>query len=118
MATTSSCLAKSGKKCSTGRQASSGPARRSCGGSIAESQLSFCGWKTNASASAAALAAKGEAIGTWTEEDEPSVLTAVSISALPSAGGPIAFSVNGKLLSLSATDKDITAVLGKPLRRE
>ena len=46
------------------------------------------------------------------------VLTGVSVSADLRNGGPFAFSVGGKRVSLPATDEAIVAVLGQPIRRD
>jgi hypothetical protein len=47
------------------------------------------------------------------------VLAGVSVSTLSgNGGGPGTFSVNGKRLSLPATDEAITQALGEPLRRD
>ena len=46
-------------------------------------------------------------------------LVGVSVSALPgNGGGPITFSVDGKRVSLPATDEAITTALGPPVRRD
>ena len=77
--------------------------------------LKRAGWEEQANGNLMLRAGKGLVCCSY----QGGVLVGASVGTLPSdGGGPVAISVGGKRLSVPATDAEITAALGQPLRRD